>query len=449
MITEGLERLAEHLAGGLTTSRALTEACLARIAAADGEGARAFPFGASARALEDADVQDRLRREGRIASPFAGIPIAVKDNVDQAGQVTRAGTRLLDQDPSAAADAPVVARLRAAGFVVVGRTNMTELAFSGLGLNPHYGTPANPRGTDAARIPGGSSSGSAVAVAAGMASAAVGTDTGGSCRIPAAFCGLVGFKPTGARIPRDGVFALSTTLDCVGSLGVSVTCCAVMDAVMAGEADLTLSPRPLHGLTLGALQGAVLADLEPAVALAYEAALKRLRQAGVAITPVTLEALGDIARINAKGGFSAGELYAHLGARLEAHADLVDPRVLRRVRLGAGLEPADYAAMQAIRSGMIAKVDAALSGFDAILTPTTPVVAPRFDELDADEDYARINGLALRNPSIANLLDRPAISIPCETTGALPVGLSLMGRTGEDRALLALAAGLESVIRGT
>jgi aspartyl-tRNA(Asn)/glutamyl-tRNA(Gln) amidotransferase subunit A len=446
---DGLDSLAEQLAAGRTTSRVLVEATLERTAAPDGEGARVFPYGLAADALDQAETQDRLRAEGRIGSRFAGIPISVKDNLDQAGQVTRAGSRLLAGDAPATADAPVIARLRAAGFVLVGRTNMTELAFSGLGLNPHYGTPANPRGTDAPRIPGGSSSGAAVSVAAHMVPAAIGTDTGGSCRIPAAFCGLVGFKPTGNRVPREGVFPLSTTLDCVGSLTQSARDCAAMDAVMAGEAEATLTAREPAGLKLAALEGYVLDGLEPEVAQAYAAVLDRLRAAGATVTPLRLGALAETARINARGGFSSAELYALLRDRLATEAHRLDPRVLKRVNFGAEHGPDAYAGFQAARARLIAETAVVLDGFDAVLMPTTPIVAPRFDELERDEDYGRINGLALRNPSIANMLDRPAVTLPCEQPpGALPVGLTLMGASGQDRALLAIVAGVEPVVRG-
>ncbi len=445
---DGLDSLADQLAAGRTTSRALVEACLERIAAPDGEGARVFPHGVAENALATADAQDQLRREGRIGSRFAGIPISVKDNLDQAGQVTRAGSRLLAGDAPAMTDAKVIARLRAAGFVLIGRTNMTELAFSGLGLNPHYGTPANPRGTDAPRIPGGSSSGAAVSVAAHMAHAAVGTDTGGSCRIPAAFCGVVGFKPTARRVPRGGVFPLSTTLDCVGSLTLSARDCATMDAVMAGEADAAPMVRGAAGLKLAALQGYVLHGLEPAAAAAYAAALDRLGAAGAVVVPLELDALAETARINARGGFSSAELYALLRQRLATDAHMLDPRVLKRVGFGAEHGPDAYAGFQAARARLIAETATVLDGFDAVLMPTTPLVAPRFDELERDEEYGRINGLALRNPSIANMLDRPAITLPCEPPGALPVGLTLMGASGQDRALLALAAGVERAVRG-
>ena len=441
-----LEVLAGRLDAGETTGVALVQACLDRIAAAGVQGRHVFPHGVSADVLEAAARQDGLRAAGRAASRFAGVPISLKDNIDQAGEVTRAGSRLLEGDAAAAADAPVAARLRAAGFVVVGRTAMTEFAFSGLGLNPHFGTPSNPSVTDTARIPGGSSAGAAVSVASGMASVAVGTDTGGSCRIPAAFCGLVGFKPTAERVPREGVFPLSTTLDCVGVLGLSARCCAIVDAVMAG-APLRRRPALDQPVRLGVLGGGVLQDLQPQVAHSYAAALDRLRAAGVEVEAVAFDPLPAVARINARGGFASAELYARLESRLAGAAARLDPRVLRRVLMAEAHGPQAYADFQADRRRLIAEADAALYGFDATLMPTTPMTAPPFAALEADDDYDRLNRLALRNPSIANMLDRCAITAPCGPVEAAPVGLTLMGRRGGDAELLALAERLEPTIR--
>lgn len=445
--SETLDALALGLASGRLTSRGLAEACLARIAAPDGEGGRTFPHGVGAHVLADADAQDRLRREDRVASRFAGIPISVKDNFDLRGEVTRVGSHLFDQEPPAGADAPAVARLRAAGLVVLGRTAMTELAFSGLGLNPHYGTPVNPCSDGAPRIPGGSSAGAAVSVAAGLAHAALGTDTGGSCRIPAAFCGLVGWKPTAARIPRDGAYPLSPTLDCVGAIGRSVRCCAALDALMAGETDHETAAVAPAELTVGLLEGLVLDDLSPEVADAYQAALRRLADHGVRLTARPARFLAEVGQINAHGGFSSAELHARLADRLAVDGARIDPRVLRRIRLAEHQAPGDYAGFGIARARLQREAAAAFDVFDAVLLPTTPRAAPRFDEVDSDEAYTRQNGLALRNASLANMLDRPAITVPCQPPGSLPVGLTLMGRTGEDRRLLAIAAALETLIR--
>jgi len=372
----------------------------------------------------------------------------VKDNFDLEGVTTQVGSRLFDHDPPAKVDAPAVARLRAAGFVVLGHTAMTELAFSGMGVNPHYGTPVNPRSDGEPRIPGGSSAGAAASVGWGMASAGLGTDTGGSCRIPAAFCGLVGFKPTGARVPRKGVYPLSTTLDCVGSIGHSARCCATLDAFMAGEAETGLAEAAPAGLTLCVVEGPVMEGLTPTVAAAYSAALDRLSAAGVRLVRQTVDCLAAVGRINALGGFSSAEIYARLRDRLGADADRIDPRVLRRVMLGAEQAPGDYAGFTAVRTRLLCEAAEALDGFDAVVMPTTPIEAPRFEDLETDEAYFRLNGLSLRISSIANMLDRPAISLPCQPAGALPVGLTLMGRTGEDRPLLAIASALEAVVRG-
>jgi len=445
---EHLDALAEGLALGRYTSRSLTEVCLARISAPEGEGKHTFPHGALATALADADAQDRLRADGRAPSRFAGIPISVKDNFDLAGVTTRVGSRLFDGDPPARADAPAVARLKAAGFVILGHSAMTELAFSGMGVNPHYGTPVNPRSDGAPRIPGGSSAGAAASVGWGMASAALGTDTGGSCRIPAAFCGLVGFKPTSARISRDGVYPLSKTLDCIGSIGHSARCCAALDAIMAGQSPLDLDERATGALSLCVVDGPAVEGLTANVASAYEAALDRLRAAGVRLVRQNVGCLAAVGRINALGGFSSAEIFDALKDRLAADASLIDPRVLKRVMMGAEQTMSDYEGLFAARAALIQDAAEILDRFDAVVMPTAPLEAPLFEDLKTDEAYFRLNGLSLRISSIANMLDRPAISLPCQPLGALPVGLTLMGRTGEDRALLAIAGALEGIVRG-
>ena len=252
--------LAANLAAGRTTSRTLIEEALARIADPAGEGRRTFVKVYADAARVAAEAQDRLRAAGYVASPLAGLPVSIKDLFDVAGEVTLAGSRALDDAPPATADAPIVARLKAAGAVIIGRTNMTEFAFSGVGINPHYGTPGNPR--DRSLIPGGSSAGAPVSVADRMAAVAIGTDTGGSVRIPAALCGLVGFKPTQYRVPRDGATPLSTTLDSIGSIGVSVACCALTDAVMAGEPPEVPPAVPPDVLRFGVPKTVMFDDLE-------------------------------------------------------------------------------------------------------------------------------------------------------------------------------------------
>jgi aspartyl-tRNA(Asn)/glutamyl-tRNA(Gln) amidotransferase subunit A len=377
-----LEDIATRLAAGAVTSRQLVEACLSRIADPEGEGARAFFSLTPDAALAAADVHDRQRRDGRPASRFAGVPIALKDNMDVAGKVTLAGSRVLAGDPPAATDAVIVARLRQAGFVPVGRAAMTEFAFSGLGLNPHYGTPANPFRQEERRIPGGSSAGAAVAVADGMACAAIGTDTGGSCRIPAAFCGLVGFKPSSGRVPTAGVYPLSTTLDCVGPLGWTVSCCATLDAVMSGAAPADLPRRSPAGLRLAALGGYARAGMGAEVGAIYDAALDRLSRSGVTIEAVEWPELDEIPGMNAKGGLAAAEMYARVRDQIAAMPERFDPNVLRRIRRGAEQDAADYINLHGARAALIARIDARAHGYDAVVLPSVPIIAPRMADLE-------------------------------------------------------------------
>ena len=426
----------------------LVERALAAIDAPRGEGERAFLFVDREGALRTAEEADRCRRIGSAPSPFCGIPISVKDLFDVRGQTTRAGSRLLRDTPPAAADATVVERLRGAGFVLIGRTNMTEFAYSGLGLNPHYGTPLNPWQRDVGRIPGGSSSGAAVSVADGMAAAAIGTDTGGSCRIPAAMCGIVGYKPTASSVPRDGVLPLSRTLDSVGPLARSVDCCAVLHRIMAGGdgAALPREAPALGGVTLGVLTRDVMNDVEAPVARAFEQAMRRLARSGAVLVDVAPPALDRLPDINAKGGIAAAEAFAWHRKHLGAHASLYDPRVRTRLEQGAAQSAADYIDRLAARSEVIAAVAEATRGYDALIYPTVPMLAPRLADLEDDDDYARVNRLALRNPSLANFLDACAISLPIHDPGDAPVGLTMLGRHGEDDALLALAESAERAL---
>jgi aspartyl-tRNA(Asn)/glutamyl-tRNA(Gln) amidotransferase subunit A len=441
-----LASLAADLRAGATTSRALIEDCLERIADPAGEGWRVFIKVYADAARAEADRQDSARRHGTPASAFAGIPLSVKDLFDVEGDVTAAGSKVLREQPPARSDAIVVARLRAAGFVILGRTNMTEFAYSGLGLNPHYGTPANPFERHRGRIPGGSSSGAAVSVTDGMACGSVGTDTGGSCRIPAAFCGIVGFKPTARRIPLEGTFPLSTTLDSIGPLAPTAHCCAALDAVLAGEAQRPLETLRLAGLRFAIPQSYVMNDLDMQVNEDFTRACTQLAHAGAELCDIALRELEELPHINRKGGFAAAEAYALHGAHLEARADEYDPRVAKRILRGREQSEADYQELKQARADLIRRVDQQLAGFDAVLMPTTPIIAPTFAELESDEAYGRVNLLVLRNPSIANFLDRSAISIPCHRAGAAPSGLMLMGAHGADRRLLAIAAEAQACV---
>jgi len=444
-----LHGLSAQLAAGQVTSRALVEGCLARIDDAAGEGARTFLKVHRDAALTAAGQQDRLRKEGRAPSPFAGIPASIKDLFDIAGDVTTAGSIALRDHAPAMRDAAAVARLKAAGFLVIGRTNMTEFAFSGLGLNPHYGTPANAYDRKAGRIPGGSSSGAAVSITDGMAFGALGTDTGGSCRIPAALCGIAGFKPTQSRVPLDGAFPLSSTLDSIGPLAATVTDCAVLDAVLAAEPSFDLAKASLRGLKLAAPQSFVLEGMDGHVAAAFEAALKRLSAGGATITDIPLTELLEIPAIFAKGGFPAYEAWAVHRELIAAKGDVYDPRVRVRIMRGREQNEADYATLKAARAGMIARVEKITAPFDALVLPTVPQVAPTIASLADDNTFRDINLLMLRNPTVANFLDRCAVSIPCHRAGDAPVGLMLIGAHGADRRLLAMAAAVEALVAPT
>ncbi|AMJ61015.1 amidase [Bosea sp. PAMC 26642] len=442
-----LQHCAEALADGTFTARSLVEDCLAKIADPAGEGSRAFISVSADAARASADAHDALRRAGRAPGPFAGIPFAVKDLYDVAGERTMAGSRALADAAPAKAHAPTIARMLAAGFIPIGRANMTEFAYSGIGANPHYGTPLSPWDRASKRIPGGSSSGSAVAVADGMALVGLGSDTGGSCRIPAALCGIVGYKPTARRVPLDGVVPLSGSLDSLGPLAPSVACCAIVDGVLAGELPSPPAARLVAGLRLAIPAQIVRDGMDPTVAAAFDKAIGRLSRLGAIITDVDFAPLDAIGRATSKGGFAAPEAFAWHRELLAAKQELYDPRVASRIALGAQVPAADYLDLIKARREIIAAMDAATAGYDALLMPTCPVVAPRLDELEQDAEYFRLNGLLLRNPSLGNFLDRCSISLPCHAVGEAPVGLMLTGETGGDRALFAISAGVEAALR--
>ncbi len=436
--------LAAELAAGRTRSRDLVEAALARIADPDGEGGQTFVkiYADSARAA--ADAQDRLRQVGYVASPLAGLPVSIKDLFDVAGEVTLAASKALDDRPPALRDAPVVARLRAAGAVLIGRTNMTEFAFSGVGINPHFGTPGNPY--DRSRVPGGSSSGAAVSVGDGQAVVAIGSDTGGSVRIPAALCGITGFKPTKDRISCDGAIPLSATLDSIGPLANSIACCAIADAVMAGEPATAPEAAPAALLRLAVPQCYLLDDLEPAVATAFADACSALSRAGARVVELALPELNEIPRINAAGGFAPIEAYAWHRELLGRRGREYDPRVSARIERAAGMTAVEYIELCAARAGLIARVTPRAAGFDALLLPTVTMTAPPVAAFADDRDYRHLNAAILRNPSAINFLDLCAATIPIQPPGAAPVGLMIVGKHGADRRLLAVARGIEAAL---
>ena len=442
-----VDGLSRDLAAGRTTSRTLVEQALDRIANPAGEGKRAVmkTYADSARA--DADHADRLRKAGIIRSAVDGLPVTVKDLFDVAGDVTRAGSKILADAPPATVDAPVVARLRAAGAVIIGRTNMVEFAFGAVGLNPHYGTPKNPWDRGVGRVPGGSSSGAAVAVADGMCVMGLGSDTRGSIRQPSALCGITGFKPTARRVPRDGAFPLSYTLDSIGPLANSVACCAAYDAVLAGEQHGAPAALPIRGLRLLLPRSSALDDLDTQVARAFDASLGALSKAGAVIEERKVPAFDRQAEYFKNGGFVGAEVYAiHRG--WADRLDQYDPLVAKRIVLGKSTVAWELVELGFLRAAYIAEVGAQMAPFDACLMPTSPCVAPTIAEASANDDaYFHWNMRILRNTGLLNFLDGCGVSLPCHAAGEAPVGLTVCGVAMTDHHVLAVARAVEQVLK--
>lgn len=389
------------------------------------------------------DVQARA---GRSLGALHGVCITLKDNIDVVGESTMAGGVVCAGEAPALHDAPVVQRLRDAGAVILGKTNMSEFAFSGVGINPHHGTPANPADPAHARLPGGSSSGAAVSVALGLAEVGIGTDTGGSIRIPAALCGLVGFKATQARIPCTGVMELSRTLDTVGSITRSVRACLAVDAVLSQQ-PLPIDAANLRGLRFAVPQTLMMDDMDATVSQAFARTLRRIIEAGAQVVEIPFTALGDIAALSMPGGFSPIESYAAHHARLERGAHQIDHRVVARMMLGKGISAQDYLELHNRRHAWIAAAEQTLHGFDAMLCPTVPMVAPLTEPLlKDDEAFFKVNRLLLRNPSAINYMDGCAWSLPCHEAGELPVGLMVSSVAGQDAHLARVALALENLI---
>ncbi len=424
------------------SARDRLDSALARIDDPAGEGARACLTVYRDAARAAADAADARTKNGVSLGPLDGTLVTVKDLFDVAGDVTRAGSKVLaDEGEPAAADAAIVQRLRAAGSIIVAKTNMSEFAFTGVGVNPHYGTPGNP--ADRQRVPGGSSSGAGVAVADGMCEIAIGSDTGGSVRIPASLCGVVGFKPSRQRVPTAGAFPLSYTLDSVGPLAKTVAACAQADAVMAGEAPWLRDAAPLSGLRIGVAQGLPLDRLDDTVAKRFPATLDLLENSGCRLADQQLPLLDDMMAALGRASILMAEVYEIHGERLQRRGDDIDPIVRSRVAKGADIAAADYVWVQRERARLIAAMDEALSDLDVLAMPATPIVAPRFDEIAEPKAFMARNALLLRNTTIGNFFDLCAVSLPMPRDGGLPCGLMLLARNGNDRRLLRIAAAVE------
>ena len=443
-----LEELSAALETRQVSARELVEQSLDRIDDDAGEGSRAFISVDSIGAIETADYIDGLRNRGAQPSRYAGIPFGVKDLFDIAGQVTRAGSAALEGAAVATRDAPAIARLKQAGFIAIGRNNMSEFAYSGVGLNPHFDTPRSVYDRETGRIPGGSSSGAGVSVGEGMVALAIGSDTGGSCRIPAAFNGITGYKPSAGRVPTTGVYPLSQTFDSIGPLANSVKCCAIADALMSEDWDGQIAERSPENLRLGVVRDLFFDDVEPEVGAAIEAAMTKLSDAGVRLQDVSFAALRELPAINANGGIVASEAFVHHKEILEEHGDKYDQRVRTRIASGSKITAPELISLQARRAQLIAMADQHMAGLDGWFVPTTPNIPPAIAAFDTFENYARLNFLCLRNTFVGNFLDRCAISVPVNAHGDAPVGGMIMAPWGNDHALFGVAASVESVLRG-
>ena len=442
-----IETLRAALDSGAITSRALLESCLERATATSGEGSRTFVHLFADAARAEADAIDGRRRAGIWTGLLGGISVSVKDLFDIRGLPTTAGSTVLADAPAATEDAAVVERLRAAGAVIIGRTNMTEFAFSGLGLNPHYGTPANPYDRPSRRIPGGSASGAAVSICDEMAIAAIGTDTGGSIRIPAAFCGLTGFKPTAARVPLKGVLPLSKSLDSVGPLGRSVNCCRILDAVLSGRRYDPPQPINLRGLRIAVPTTRVFDDIDSHVARTFDVAITTISDAGAQIVRIEVPEFAEVGQTAQVATFPAAEGFEWHRDLMARAKDRYDPRVAERLERGRKIGAADYLWLVRRREQLIATMRSRAAAFDVLAMPTVPIAAPPIADLERDDDlYNRLNLLVLRNPTLINFLDGCALSVPCHREGDAPVGLMLARFDDADGTVLGIGDAIEAAL---
>jgi aspartyl-tRNA(Asn)/glutamyl-tRNA(Gln) amidotransferase subunit A len=403
------------------------------------------------RAFAEATAAAKRVAENRSLGWLDGIPIAWKDLFDIEGLPTTAGSAVLSNALPASRDATVVDLLRQAGMVAIGRTNMSEFAFSGIGINPHYGTPHNPRSSDVPRVPGGSSSGAAVAVAAGLVPVAMGTDTGGSVRIPAALNGIVGYKASRGRYAMDGIFPLAQSLDTLGPLCRSVQDAVWIDAAMRGATRPDIMRSPIAPMEIVVPDNAVFDGAEPGVVKAFDAAIARLEKSGAKIVKLRIpafEAITDL--MKSHGALVTAEAFALHRERLSGPvAEGIDPRVVARIRLGGNIAMADYIEILDIRRRLTKETEDLLAG-RLVAMPTIAHVAPAIEPLLADDDlFFATNGKTLRNTGFGNFLDWCGVSIPCGTGDAsMPVGLLLSGVAGDDEKLLAASLQYEEIIRG-
>ena len=404
------------------------------------------------RAKEEAAASSKRLREGRSRGLLDGIPIAWKDLFAIAGLPTTAGSIVLADAEPAQDDADVVKALKAAGMVAVGRVNMSEFAFSGLGLNPHYGTPLNPLASDVARIPGGSSSGSAAVVAAGLVPVSIGTDTGGSVRIPSAFNGLVGYKASHGRYSMNGVFPLSASLDSLGPLCRSVQDAIWVDAAMRGRFVPEVERAEATQLSVVVPTNVVMDNAQDGVLAAFEATLARLSAAGLKIRRAAFPVFETLFQLMAEYGplVTAEAFVLHHRRLAGPEAEAMDRRVVARTRMGEKTTLVGYLETLKVREQLIKEVSGMLGPNEFIAYPTVAHVAPALAPLEADDEgFTKVNGRTLRNTSIGNFLDWCGVSLPCGTGEAgMPVGFLLSAPRNHDERLLGAALALEEIVAG-
>lgn len=424
-----------------------TRTALQAIAEAGDEGRRIFTKVYAAQAMAEANAADARAQAGIALSPIDGLIVSIKDLFDVAGEPTTAGSKVLVNTAPAKQDAEIVRRLRAAGAVVIGKTNMTEFAFSGIGINPHYGTPGNAK--DVARIPGGSSSGAGVAVARGMCDIAIGSDTGGSIRIPSALNGVTGFKPSQSRVSREGAFPLSFTLDTVGPLARSVEDCAKADAVLAGEKFKPLAKRSVHGLRIGIPRGLLFTQVDDMVNQAFNSAVEKLQSLGAKVQVIDIENLINAPfKLQENGTMIASEAAAiHADIFAQGKDDQLDALVKSRITRGQEITASHYVSVKQAREKLMPEFDAATADFDVLVLPTVAVVAPTIASLEVADEFHRVNGLVLRNTSVFNFYDLPACSLPISVgKDQLPVGMMVVGQRQRDHDLLGVAEAISHSI---
>ncbi|BAN28245.1 amidase [Caballeronia insecticola] len=440
-----IKALQNVLSSGHVTASGLLDDSLERIARDRRDHDAVYVSVNRESARKAAKTSDALRDRGYVPSSIAGLPVSIKDLFDVKGEVTSAGSRVLREARPATRDAVVISRLRDAGAVFVGRTNMSEFAYSGLGLNPYCGTARNP--SDPRRVAGGSSSGAAVSVALGHVAWSLGTDTGGSLRIPAAFCGLTAFKPTARRVPLDGVLPLAAAFDSVGAIAQSVDCCVAADSVISSHV-LDTSPRALESLRIGVLFGGVVDETDDQTHAAFYEVIRRLIDAGVSIVAFDFPELNEVLALAPQAGITAAQAWGWHRHHIKESAHLYDPRVLARIRKGEHLLAADYIELLKTREFFIGASQRRLSDFDAWIMPTVATVAPLAEPLLEDDDaFFSTNARVLRNPGIVNLMDGCALTLPCHREGALPVGVSIVGTSMADASVLAVGRSIESLLR--